>query len=161
MTLRTIRRVVAPAALAALLAFGLLVGGAGAYPRPCHDDNCPPPTLAPWIVSGSLVKERHDPAVYVIEGAAKLWIPSPAEFDAMGYSWSDVSVVPDGKLRSVRDIPLEGTRLRERSSSTEWRIAGHVRNWGPVCDWAHPPATVPNGSLVAIPDGSGPAWGCL
>ena len=79
----------------------------------------------------------------------------------MGYSWSDVNVVPDGKLRSVRDIPVDGTRLRERSSSTEWRVTGRVRNWGPVCDWAHPPVVVPNGSLTAIPSGSGPAWGCL
>jgi hypothetical protein len=150
------------AAMLALLAFAAASPErASAYPWPCRIDCPDPPNPRPWMDDGSLVKERHDPAVYVIVGWAKLWVPSATEFDAMGYSWADVWVVADGTLRSVSNTPLNGTRLRERSSSIEWDMIGGRRNWGPVCDWNRPPTRVPNASLTAIPAGWGPAWGCL
>lgn len=58
--------------------------------------------LANTIQNVSLVKEQSKPEVYFICGDAKLWIPSPQEFNAVGFDWNNIQVVPDGALDSYR-----------------------------------------------------------
>ena len=54
-------------------------GGAKAVPKP--------------ILNVSLVKEHSRPEVYFVCGGAKLWIHSPAEFNAVGFDWAKATDV--------------------------------------------------------------------
>jgi hypothetical protein len=54
------------------------------------------------IQNVSLVKEQSKPEVYFICGGVKLWIPSPEEFNAVGFDWAKIQVVPDGALNAYR-----------------------------------------------------------
>ena len=73
----------------------------------CNGDNeggNPPPAA---IREGGLYREVSKPEVYVIQDGKKVWIPTPDALFAMGYKWSDIQVVPDGKLNAFPrlDIP--------------------------------------------------------
>lgn len=50
---------------------------------------------------GTLLRERTDAAVHVIRAGRRLHIPSPYAFDALGYSWGAINVVPNGSLAQV------------------------------------------------------------
>ncbi|MFL5804083.1 MAG: hypothetical protein ACJ8CR_20355 [Roseiflexaceae bacterium] len=54
----------------------------------------------------SLAREQSRAEVYLICGGAKLWIPSPAEFDAAGLDWAKIQVVPDGALGALPAKPF-------------------------------------------------------
>src|SRR5829696_9530600 len=56
--------------------------------------------MTPTIENVSLVKEQSRPEVYFVCSNTKFWIPNPAEFDAMGFRWDKVQIVPDGTLTS-------------------------------------------------------------
>ena len=114
---------------------------------------------------GTLVRERSDAAVYVIYGGAKFRVPRVEEFNALGYSWADVTVVPNGALTSappgysrLAGVPRDGTWLRERSSPIAYRISGGRKysfsSPGPCTGVLTP--VVPDGALAGIPYG-GPA----
>ncbi|MBI4299448.1 MAG: hypothetical protein HY666_06785 [Chloroflexi bacterium] len=63
-------------------------------------------TLRLWdIPAGSLRKEDSKPKVYLIQGGTKRWVTSPQVLFALGKSWSDVRVVPDGGLNSLSTGP--------------------------------------------------------
>jgi hypothetical protein len=63
-------------------------------------------TLRVWDVpDGSLRKEDSKPKVFLIEGGKKRWITSPQVLFALGKTWTDVRVVPDGGLSSLPDGP--------------------------------------------------------
>jgi hypothetical protein len=107
---------------------------------------------------GTLMREQSHPEIYVFYGAAKFWIPSPAEFNALGYNWANVQVVPDGTLQNYPTIPLDGTLLRELSSTPVYVIYGGAKFWIPSpsqfnalgYNWANV-HVVPDGALAAIP----------
>ena len=114
---------------------------------------------------GTLVRERSDAAVYVIYGGAKFRVPSAEEFNALGYSWADVTVVPNGALTSappgysrLPSVPRDGTWPRERSSPISYRISGGRKysfsSVGPCAGVLTP--VVPDRALAGIPYG-GPA----
>lgn len=52
---------------------------------------------------GTLLREQDGPAVYLVEGGKLCHIPNAEEFDARGFVWEDVGVVPDGALG---DLPM-------------------------------------------------------
>jgi hypothetical protein len=54
---------------------------------------------------GSLRREDSKPKVYLIENGAKRWVLSPQVLFAIGKTWADVRVVPDGALTSIPDGP--------------------------------------------------------
>lgn len=59
-------------------------------------------TIRLWdIAEGGLRKEESKPRVYLIENGVKRWITSPQALFAIGKSWADVRVVPDGALISA------------------------------------------------------------
>lgn len=61
-------------------------------------------TLRVWdIPEGSLRKEDSKPKVFLIQGGKKRWITSPQVLVALGKTWADVRVVPDGGLSSLSD----------------------------------------------------------
>ncbi len=60
-------------------------------------------TCSAPILDVSLVKEESSPRVYFICGGKKLWIPSVADFDAVGFDWAKIQVVPDGALNAYQE----------------------------------------------------------
>lgn len=59
-------------------------------------------TIRVWdIPEGSVRKEDSKPNVYLIQNGAKRWITSPQVLFALGKTWADVRVVPDGGLGSL------------------------------------------------------------
>jgi hypothetical protein len=63
-------------------------------------------TLRVWdIPEGSLRKEDSKPKVFLIQRGTKRWITSPEVLFALGKTWDDVRVVPDGGLSSLPDGP--------------------------------------------------------
>jgi hypothetical protein len=109
---------------------------------------------------GTLLRELNSPAVYVIYGEAKFHIPSATEFDALGYSWNGVRVVPDGALANTPVIPKEGILLRERSQAEVYVMRNgqrvHIATPQRFAElgliWSHI-RVVPDGSLAQVPYG--------
>jgi hypothetical protein len=60
---------------------------------------------------GVLVKERSTPQVYGIFNQTRVWIPTPSALYAMGHSWADVRVVPDGYLSAYREVRIPSGSL--------------------------------------------------
>jgi hypothetical protein len=59
-------------------------------------------TVRMWdIPEGSLRREDSKPRVYLIENGTKRWITSPQALFALGKSWADVRVIPDGALNNL------------------------------------------------------------
>ena len=50
------------------------------------------------LVNGAIVRENSSPAVYGIFDGRRVFIPTPSALSAMGHTWGDVRVVPDGSL---------------------------------------------------------------
>ena len=65
-----------------------------------------------------------DPAVYMITGSAKFWVPSPQELFAMGDDWSKVQHVPPHDLDRFGTMPAQFTCLREWDKPDVWVITG-------------------------------------
>jgi hypothetical protein len=65
-------------------------------------------TASLWIwdlPEGSLRREFSKPKVYLIEHGTKRWVTSPAVLSALGKSFADVRLVPDGQLGILPDGP--------------------------------------------------------
>lgn len=54
----------------------------------------------PSRADGTLLKGSQ-PNVYVMQNGQRHWIPDPATFDALGYSWADVQTVADADLNAI------------------------------------------------------------
>ncbi len=112
----------------------------------------------PWMTDGSVVREASSAPVYLIFGGAKFWIPSPAELFALGFTWSDVQVLPDGSLASVGVFPRVGTLLRERDQPQVWCAVDEARLlWVPTPD-AMATMGLSWGSVGIIPAGTVAAY---
>jgi hypothetical protein len=107
-----------------------------------------------------LVRETSHPEVYLMAGGAKFWVPSPTELTALGRDFSQVQVLNDGALAGVRQIPREGTLVKERTDPKVFLVRNqqlsHVSSptrFDRLClSWSRV-RTVPNGSLGALPKG--------
>ena len=63
-------------------------------------------TVRVWdLPDGCLRREDSKPKVYLIEAGQKRWIPSPQILFALGRTWADVRIVPDGALNGIPDGP--------------------------------------------------------
>jgi hypothetical protein len=79
---------------------------------------------------GTLVRELNDPAVYVTLGGVLRHVPSPQEFEARGYAWDAIGVVPDGALAGLaKGDPLSITPVPAVATPQSWaeRGAGEIR----------------------------------
>lgn len=66
--------------------------------------------LSKFPASGTLLREWSSPEVYLAENQVLRHIPNQQEFDALGLSWSNVGVVPDGGLGALsKGNPLPTT----------------------------------------------------
>lgn len=52
---------------------------------------------------GTLLKELSSDPVYVVINGLRHWITSPGDFDAHGFSWDKLRVIPDGALIAIPD----------------------------------------------------------
>jgi hypothetical protein len=65
----------------------------------------------PSRMNGTLLK-GSGPPVYVMQNGMRHWIPDPATFAAMGYSWTNVQTVADADLTAIplgNQVPEGGT----------------------------------------------------
>ena len=107
---------------------------------------------------GSLVREANGPAVYVIFGGAKFWVPNPTVLQNYG-GWAAVSIVADGTLAALAAIPRDGTVLKELSGAPVYVIRSGQKCWIPnptvlqkYGGWSAV-RSVPDGGLASIPNG--------
>lgn len=119
----------------------------------------PPPPSSTALVDGALVRGQSQPQVYVIFGGARFWVPSVDEFNALGYSWANVHVVPDATVNSIPKVPHDGTLLRERSHAEVYVVHGGKRIWIPTPDALRLMGysfanvhVIPNGSAQQLPE---------
>jgi hypothetical protein len=82
------------------------------------------PVVPPFLQTSRLVSDRSDPAVFVVQGGGRFWIPSPAEFDAGGYHWSEILEAQDGSVAHIADAPGSGTLIRERTHDEVYVVLG-------------------------------------
>jgi hypothetical protein len=73
---------------------------------------------------GYLFREDGSPAVYVVQGGTKYFIPNLPEFNALKYRMPDVEVVTPGSMGHLRDRPADGALLKERDNPTVYRYEG-------------------------------------
>lgn len=111
-----------------------------------------PPTV---FADRAVMKEQSSHAVFFIAGGAKLHIPNPAEFAALGLTGKSIRTVPDRVLAHVPDVPVDGSLLRERGGNgavfvfengTKRHITSPERFTERGYDWKNV-VDVPNGSL--------------
>jgi hypothetical protein len=50
---------------------------------------------------GSLITASPDPAIYVMEGGSKRWIPDPQTFDHLGYHWNEVQQISTVEINAI------------------------------------------------------------
>lgn len=63
--------------------------------------------LRTFPANGTLLKELSAPEVYFAENGNLRHVPNSAEFDARGFSWANVGIVPDGGLGMFpKGLPL-------------------------------------------------------
>jgi hypothetical protein len=115
--------------------------------------------VQPWFLAGGkLLSDRSDPRIYVVRGGGRFHIPSPQEFDAGGYAWSEVLEAQDGSMAHVAAFPANQTLLKERSSDPIYVTYGGLPFHIPSpavfdalgLDWAAV-QTIPDGSLAGLP----------
>ena len=108
---------------------------------------------------GTLLAQRGDFRVFVVQAGAKFWIPNSYEFGAMGYDPNAVAIVPAGSLVQISDVPRDGSLLTQRGDPRIFVIRGGKKAWIPSPEafvragysWSSV-ITVPPGSLSALPE---------
>jgi hypothetical protein len=116
--------------------------------------------VAAFPGSGSTLRERSAPAVYVVYGGKAFHIPSPDVFEALGLDWSAVRAIPDQSAGGMRDVPREGTLLKELSSPAVYVMHGGELRGIPSAEEFERRGfswdligVVPDGALAALPVG--------
>lgn len=135
-------------------------------------------TLRIWdLPNGCLRREDSKPHVYLIENGTKRWVTSPAALFALGRTWDDVRVVPDGALSDLPAGPdvtvappppmvqvpdLEEARLPfALTQLNRVRLRGRVSGPSGGMAWVAaqspgPGTSVPEGSTVILTTRTGP-----
>ena len=124
-------------------------------------DAIPARTLPSIPADFTLVRELFAPEVYVIYGGAKFWIRSPAMLTRLGFSESQINVLPIGGTAKLREMPIDGTLLREEKPATAFlvekgklrRISNQAAMDGRCIPGRHV-RIVPNKSLTGLKKGT-------
>jgi hypothetical protein len=125
------------------------------------------PVVPPFLQAGRLLSDRSDPAVHVVQGGGRFWIPSPAEFSAGGYHWTEVLEAQDGSMAHIATAPGDETLVKERSHAEVYVVQGgrafHIPDPKAFTDMGFLPTSirqVPDGSTAPLV-GAAPADGTL
>jgi hypothetical protein len=114
----------------------------------------------PYFADGSLVRSEslNKPAVYVVYGGAKFWIPSPEVFNRMGFRSDEVQNISDSAIAAIPDVPSDGTLLKEISTPSVYVIQEgvkrHVLSPTSVVTLGNKVHIVPDCGLAHIPTGN-------
>jgi hypothetical protein len=76
------------------------------------------PHCALHLVDGCVVREAFVPATYLIAGGARLPINPDVDLPQLGLSARDVQTLPEGMLKTIPDVPPDGSLLRDGSGKT-------------------------------------------
>ena len=110
-----------------------------------------------YLAEGRLIHDSTDPRIFVVRGGGAFWIPSGAEFDACGFSWSAVVAAKPGSMRHLATFPGNGYLVRERGTAPIHVVYGGRAFWVPSpqefealgLDWSRV-VDVPAGSLGGL-----------
>jgi hypothetical protein len=70
---------------------------------------------------GTLLRELHADRVSVARGGTLHWIPDAQTFDADGFVWSDIGIVPDGSLAGIpAGTPLPSAQAQPLAIARSW-----------------------------------------
>ena len=61
--------------------------------------------VSTYSANGSLLRPRDSEAVFVIYGGYPFGIPSESIFEALGFEWQSIFVIPAGAMNSLRKLP--------------------------------------------------------
>jgi hypothetical protein len=78
---------------------------------------------------GTLLHEQSEPAVYVVQAGVLRHVPDPQVFEAQGYAWGAIGMVPDRGLDGLtKGPPLESTPPSPAPTPQSWaeRVNGGV-----------------------------------
>jgi hypothetical protein len=116
--------------------------------------------IATFPANRALVRERSSAPVYVVYGGKGFHIPTPEVFNALGLDWGSVRTIPDGSLGGLRNIPRDGTLLKEQSTAAVYVMRGGQLRGIPSAEEFEARGfvweligVVPDGSLDGIPVG--------
>jgi hypothetical protein len=56
-------------------------------------------------IDRTLIREQHDPKVFLVDNQELRWVKSPAVMDARCLPWRHVRVVPDTSLSTLQHGP--------------------------------------------------------
>jgi hypothetical protein len=85
------------------------------------------PNCEATLMDGCLLREAGEQPVYLISGGARFSVPSIAAFDAMGFDWRSIQVVPRGFIGSLPGAPRDGTLIRDFGDTGVWIVYGGGR----------------------------------
>jgi hypothetical protein len=77
----------------------------------------------------TLVRELFAPEVYVIYGGAPFQIPDTATLASLGFSMSQVRVLPPGGTAKLRQMPIDGTLVREQNNPRIYLVENQKLRW--------------------------------
>jgi hypothetical protein len=108
----------------------------------------------------TLIRELWRPEVFVVYGGAKFWIPDTKTLADLGFSGSQVHIVPPGGTNQLTAMPFDGTLIKESSDPRVFLVNNQMLSWvssearmGELClPWRHI-RTVPDGALKTLPQG--------
>ena len=61
--------------------------------------------MLPMPINGTLIKEEHDPKVFLVDNNKLRWVTSPAAMDGRCPSWRHIRVPPDDSLTTLAHGP--------------------------------------------------------
>ena len=77
----------------------------------------------------TLVRELFAPDIYVVYGGAPFSIPDPPTLAGLGFSSSQVRVLPPGGTAKLRQMPIDGTLLREQTNPRIYLVENQKLRW--------------------------------
>ena len=63
----------------------------------------------------------------MVQGGTRFLIPTAKEFNALGYQWHNVEVVPPGSMAHLPVKPAEKSLLKERDAPTVYLYEGGTK----------------------------------
>lgn len=78
------------------------------------------PNCEATLLDGCLLREAGAQSVYLIRGGARFSVPSADAFNAMGFDWRSIQVVPRGFIAALPAVPMDGTLLRDFGDPAVW-----------------------------------------
>jgi hypothetical protein len=77
----------------------------------------------------TLLRELFTPEVYVIFGGAGFEVPDTPTLTSLGFSSIQLRILPPGATAKLRQIPIDGTLLREQNDPRVYLVENQKLRW--------------------------------